>query len=129
MESKPSEQKPPYCVERRTFDPQILNNTLKLLTKSIDDHKKETNAKIKEMKDELKDEIRGVRNSCKEKDDKIVELDKELAVHQASQEAGDDSTENLANKRNNLLFQILTLMTAVGAAIFTGLMYFKKGGS
>ncbi len=124
MEDKPIEQKPPYCVERRTFDPEILNATLQMMQKSINDHAASTTVKFKE----LKDEIGNIRKNCEDKNCLLIKLDKELAVHQASQTTKEGSTEHLSNKRNSLLFQILTIVTAVGALIIATMSYFKVIG-
>ncbi len=124
MEDKPIKQKLPYCIERRTFDPEILNTTLLLMQKSIDDHATSTTIKFKE----LKDEISNIRENCEERNCLLTQLDKELAVHQVMQTTKEGSTENLSSKRNSLLFQILTIVTAVGALVIATLSYFKVIG-
>ncbi len=110
----------PYKVESNTFDPQILNFTLKAMQRSIDEHAKHTSEKFIE----LQAEIRIMRKENSIKNEKINRVDKDFNICKASK-----GGENNTNKsRNALLFQILTIMTAAGALFLGACSYFKKGG-
>ncbi len=110
----------PYKIEANTFNPQILNYTLKAMQKSIDDHAKYTSEKFIE----LHAEIRIMRKENSIKNDKINKVDKEFNVCKAAK--GGESKNN--NSRNALLFQILTIITAAGALFLGACSYLKKGG-
>lgn len=114
----------PYNTERRNFDPEILNFTLRSIQKSIDDHSRATTSKF----NELQASILVLQKDNRYKNEHINQVDKDFHVCRATNSVK-AKTEDITNgKRNALLFQILTTITAVGALFLGACSYFKKGG-
>jgi len=115
------ESKERLCKERRSFDPEILNFTLTAMQKSISQHAKTTAERF----NELKEMIIVLQKENRIKNEEIVRVDKEFSVCRASK-AAITSTENQTHsKRNAILFNILTIVTAAGALIVSISNYFR----
>ena len=123
MTEKKEHFKPPYNIERRSFDPEILNITIENLKESIDDLNMNTNQKFKNIYDTMKNIQNEIKNSNKEQ----FRLDKEFAIFKAGHEASDKSKSETNKNRTNLLFQILAIISAFGALFVSFYAYFKKG--
>lgn len=115
------EEKERVCKERRSFDPEILNFTLATMQKSISQHAKTTAERFTE----LKDMITVLQKENRIKNEEIVRVDKEFSICRASKAASTSTEDQTHSKRNAMLFNILTIVTAAGALAVSISNYFR----
>lgn len=113
------DEKKPYCIERRVFDPEILNITLMNMQRSIDEHARNTNEKILD----IKASISVIVKDNKYKNEKLNEVDREFHICRAGK-SGEDIN---SSKRNALLLSIITIVISVFACVFAGWGKIKAG--
>ena len=115
------ESKERLCKERRSFDPEILNFTLTTMQKSISQHAKITAERF----NELKAMITVIQEENRIKNNEINRVDKEFSVCRASKAASSSTEDQTHSKRNAILFNILTIVTAAGALAVSVSNYFR----
>lgn len=118
------EEKERVCKERRSFDPEILNFTLATMQKSISQHAKSTSERFAE----LKELITVIQKENRLKNAEIVRVDKEFSICRAGKDASLNTEDKTHFKRNAILFNILALLTALGALTISALNFFKRVG-
>ncbi len=109
----------PYSVERRGFDPETLNMTLKMMQKSI-----EANTKLVVC---IKESVSVMREDIKDVVNEMQELDKEFSVCKASRSAMHKAVDDITKRRNKFLFQVTGLAIALTAMAVAVAHYLKDG--
>lgn len=118
------EEKERVCHERRSFDPEILNLTLTTMQKSISQHAKSTSDRFLE----IKEMIIVLQKENRLKNAEIHRVDKEFSICRAGKDASANTEDKTHFKRNAILFNILTLLTALGALAVSAMNFFKRAG-